>query len=64
MLTINAHLKQSAVVGKAVLFVPLSVIYLVSPTSQDQLTGAVQGGWVHRVTVDQADQILPVMFPG
>lgn len=60
----HVHLQQSAVVGRALLSIPAAVVHFVSPTGQQQLTGAVEGSGVQRFTVDQADQVFPVMFPG
>lgn len=48
----HVHLQQSAVVGRALLSIPASVIHFVSPTGQQQLTGAVEGSGVQRFTVD------------
>lgn len=63
MLSIHTHLKKSAMVGEAVLFVPVRVFHLVPPAGQQQLIRTVEGGGVHGVTVDQTDQVLSVMFP-
>lgn len=60
----QTYLEQPAVEGEAVLPVPPSFLHLVPLARQQELAGAVEGGWVHRVTVDQADQVLPVMLPG
>lgn len=48
----RTDLKQSAVVGEAVLSVPAGVVRLVPPAGQQQLIGAVQGSWVDGVAVD------------
>lgn len=57
------HLQQSAVVGGALLALPVAVVHLVPAAGQKQLTGAVQSGRVQRLAVDQADQVLPVVLP-
>lgn len=57
------HLQQSAVVGGALLPLPVAVVHLVPAAGQEQLTGAVQGGRVQRLAVDQTDQVLPVVLP-
>lgn len=57
------HLQQSAVVGGVLLPLPVAVVHLVPAAGQKELTGAVQGGRVQRLAVDQADQVLPVVLP-
>lgn len=60
----QTDLQQSAEVGEAVLPLPATIIHFVSLAGQQQLVGAVQRGGVDGVAVDQADQVLPVVFPG
>ncbi len=59
----HTHLEQPTVVFEAIFSVHAGVIHLVPPAGQQQLTGAVEGGGVDGVTVDQANKVLPVMFP-
>lgn len=60
----KVHLQQPAVEGEAILSIPAGVIHLVPPAGQQQLIGAVEGGGVDGLAIDQADQVLPVMLPG
>lgn len=58
-----AHFEQAAMEGVVVLVVSSLHVHLVPLTGPNQLVGVVQQSRVQRVSVDQTDQVLPVVLP-
>lgn len=61
---INANLQHSRIVCYVVLHLPPGIIHLVSPTGQNQLVGIEERGRVDGMAIDEAHQVLSVVFPG
>lgn len=59
----ETHLEQSSVIHILLLVVSSLRVHLVPLTGPGQLLGVVQQSRVQRVSVDQADQVLPVVLP-
>lgn len=57
------HLEQSSVIHILFLVVSSLRVHLVPLTGPGQLLGVVQQSRVQRVSVDQTDQVLPVVLP-